>query len=274
MYRYPFKMISLAEYHSNLDNRLNKISFSIGLNVAKFHLSTMYDDNVQQIVTNLESQSLNCKSLCQDIFPEILTKNLEPKHLKFIPTQSWRFIGLYQTTGNIKKIVENLIANQKKYCLVHNNLKFKKILISSELNNKAEKNLVKVKFLDWNDYNWGDPANDLGKIIGGYFLIWLNSMVAHSTIEAKVSIQTATISLDTILGAISSLVKAYISIIPHIFEQDSDFLVRSMRFAGIEIICQLLEDFSFQHEKAVRYQMIYFHIATQLLNKPEKFIST
>lgn len=270
--KYPREMVSLAEHYNNSDNQLNKTSFPIGINLAKFHLSTMHDDKVKQSFTDLESNCLNHESLHQKNFPELLTDNLQPKHLKFIPAQSWRFIGLYQTTGNIKKIVENLIANQKKYCLVNNNLKFKNILISRKYD-EAEENPIQVKFLDWSHCNWGDPANDLGKTIGGYFLIWLNSMLVHFTIEPRVSIQTATISLETILAAISSLMKAYISVIPNILEQDSDFLLRSMRFAGVEIICQLLEEFHLQHEEAVKYQMVYFHIASQLISKPEKFIS-
>ena len=98
-------------------------------------------------------------------------------------------------------------------------------------------------------------------------------MIVHPAIEIKKSIQLATIPLEVVRPSIVAMTKAYINTYPKILENYPEFIKRVIQFAGLGLIYQLLTKFQLQPEMALSHQDLYFFIASQLLCKPEKFLS-
>ncbi|MCC5641378.1 aminoglycoside phosphotransferase family protein [Nostoc sp. CHAB 5824] len=277
IYKCPNNYITLKSYYENQETFPNAIAELVGTTLAKLHSQTISSQECYTFLTELEEHKLNYQLLYPDYLSDYLFSRTEPESLKKSQAVSWRFLGIFQQTDAVREVVTELVLNHRHFCLTHNNIHFDKILIPKHWEKlvtetqDSDKSLIKL--IDWEACSWGDPACDLGKAILGYFLLWIDSMIVHPAIEIKQSIQLATIPLEVVRPSIVAMTKAYISTYPKILEDYPDFLKRVIQFAGLGLIYQLLTEFQLQPEMALSHQYLYFFIATQLLCKPEKFLS-
>lgn len=249
----------------------------LGMTLAKLHSQTMSSQKCHTFLTELEESKLNYQLPYPDYLSDYLISRIEPESLNKAQAVSWRFLGNFQQSEVVREIVTELVLNHRHCCLTHNNIQFQKIFIPTNweklVTEIQDSDQSPIKIVDWEACSWGDPACDLGKAILGYFLFWLNSMIVHPAIDIKKSIQLATIPLEVVRPSIVAMTKAYINTYPKILEDYPDFLKRVIQFTGLGLIYQLLAEFQLQPEMALSHQGLYFFIATQLLCKPEKFLS-
>ncbi len=277
IYKLQNEYITLESYYENDKAFQKAIADLVGTTLAKLHYETSNSQTCYALMAEYKQDKLRNQLPYPDDISHYLVNPLEPESLKKTPAQSWRFLGLFQQSETVKKVVTELVSHHHHRCLTHNNIQFNNILIVGHwekflLETKdSEKRLIKL--IDWEACSWGDPACDLGKAVAGYFLFWINSMILHPTIEMKKSLQLATMPLEVVRPSMVALIKAYISTYPKVLEDYPEFIKRVIQFAGISLLYQLLAEFQLQPEIGLNHQEIYFHIATKLLCQPEKFMS-
>jgi len=277
IYKCPTDYISLKNYYKNQEYFPNLLAELVGTTLAKLHSETINSQPWHTFVSELEESKLNYQLPYPDYLSDYLVSRIEPESLKKSQAVSWRFIGNFQQSEAVRKVVTDLVLNHRHCCLTHNNIQFNNILIPRHweklVTETPDSDRSLIKLIDWEAYSWGDPACDLGKAILGYFLLWIDSMIVHPAIELKKSIQLATIPLEVVRPSLVAMTKAYINTYPKILEDYPEFIKRVIQFAGLGLIDQLLTEFQLQPEMALSHQDLYFFIASQLLCKPEKFLS-
>ena len=275
IYKLTNDYIDLKNYYKHYKFSPQLIAEILGNTLAKLHFETIKSKECFTFMNKFAKERLHNHIPYSDYLINYLT----PESLKKVPVQSWRFLGIFHKSEAIKNVVTELLIAPRHYCLTHNNLEFKNILISKEWKeNKLiteTKNSTQncLKIINWEACSWGDPANDLGRIVTDYFIFWIDSMLIDFTINIEQSIRLATIPFEVIGSSITALMQAYVKTFPKILEDDSDFLRRVIQFAGLGLIYQLLEEFKFNPDVALEHQNLYFYMALQLLCKPQKFVS-
>jgi hypothetical protein len=277
IYKCPTDYISLKKYYKNQEDFPNFLAELVGTTLAKLHSETINSQPCHTFVSELEESKLNYQLPYPDYLSDYLSGRIEPESLKKSQAVSWRFIGNFQQSEAVREVVTELVLNHRHCCLTHNNIQFNNILIPRHweklVTETPDSDRSLIKLIDWEAYSWGDPACDLGKAILGYFLLWIDSMIVHPAIDLKKSIQLATIPLEVVRPSLVAMTKAYINTYPKILEDYPEFIKRVIQFAGLGLIYQLLTKFQLQPEMALSHQDLYFFIASQLLCKPEKFLS-
>ena len=277
IYKCPTDYISLKNYYKNQEYFPNFLAELVGTTLAKLHSATINSQQCHTFVSELEECKLNYQLPYPDYLSDYLIGRIEPESLKKSQVVSWRFLGNFQQSEAVREVVTDLVLNHRHCCLTHNNIQFNNILIPRHweklVTETPDSDRSLIKLIDWEAYSWGDPACDLGKAILGHFLLWIDSMIVHPAIETKKSIQLATIPLEVVRPSLVAMTKAYINTYPKILEDYPEFIKRVIQFAGLGLIYQLLTKFQLQPEMALSHQKLYFFIASQLLCKPEKFLS-
>jgi len=277
IYKCPTDYISLKNHYKNQQYFPNFLAQLVGTTLAKLHSETINSQQCHTFVSDLEECKLNYQLPYPDYLSDYLVSRIEPDSLKKTQAVSWRFLGNFQQSEAVREVVTDLVLNHRHCCLTHNNIQFNNILIPRHweklVTETPDSDRSLIKLINWEAYSWGDPACDLGKAILGYFLLWIDSMIVHPAIEIKKSIQLATIPLEVVRPSLVAMTKAYINTYPKILEDYPEFIKRVIQFAGLGLIYQLLTEFQLQPEMALSHQNLYFFIASQLLCKPEKFLS-
>jgi len=153
--------------------------------------------------------------------------------------------------------------------LTHNDLKLENILVNSRP--VGENNLVRL--IDWEACAWGDPAFDLGTLIGSYLRIWLDSLVVDPSLELEESLQLAVTPIEVIQPSIQALVRGYLNTFPMIMEYRRDFIFRIIQFAGLALINQIQETINCRKHFDNK-DICVLQVAKSLLTMPEQSVST
>lgn len=130
-----------------------------------------------------------------------------------------------------------------------------------------------VRLIDWERCSWGDPAFDLGMLIGSYLQMWLISLVVSKSIAIEDSLRMAMTPLEKLQPSIAALVTAYFGNFPEIIECRPDFLRRVVQFSGLALIIQIQA--MLQHQKTFgNVGICMLQVAKSLLCRPEQSIPT
>ena len=82
-------------------------------------------------------------------------------------------------------------------------------------------NIVQLKLIDWERCDWGDPAFDLGFLIGSYLVIWLDSLVVSKSIGIEEGLRLAMTPLEELQ--------------PSMTENKMEAIVQHFSLMGIEL---------------------------------------
>jgi len=270
IYKIPKKYVNLETYYINKKKFSPAIAYLAGTTLATLHSETLTSHNCYDFMNKSVLKKLRYKFP----YPSYLLDRLEPETLlQEFPPEGNNFINFYQNSKNLRTAVTELVVNHNHYCLTHNNPQLDNILISmrwedllSQTNPSHERI---IKMINWESCSWGDPAFDLGTVIAGYLLLWLNSLIIHPNIELEKSLQLATTPLEIIQPSIVALIRAYIRTFPKILEEIPDFINRVFQFTGLALIYKIIE--KIQSFQDFNLHSIYIaKVATQLLCNPEK----
>jgi Phosphotransferase enzyme family len=237
--------------------------------LATIHRLTLDRQDYQDFFAQKHEQSLT---------PAIhLVENLErigPEIFASVPADGLKFFALYQRYDSLGQAIAELGNSFTPCCLTHNDLKLNNILLSNHW--QEEQSLSKgdmLRFIDWERCSWGDPALDLGTLIGSYLVIWLTSLITSKTMTIDESLRMATTPLEQLQPTLAALVIAYLNHFPEILEHRPDFLQRVVQFSGLNLIHTI--------ESILQYQKSFgnmgismLQVAKSLLCRPETSMRT
>lgn len=195
---------------------------------------------------------------------------ITPQVFRMVPQECLQFFKLYQRFPSLSAAIFDLGESIAPSCLVHNDLKINNILLDLSWDRPGS---TVIRLIDWERANWGDPAFDLGCILGSYLEIWLAGLVISDTLSISESLQLATTPLELIQPSLSILVKTYLAGFPAIITTRPDFLDRVIQFTGLSLVKRV--NITIEKDRVFGDRgIIMLQVGKQLLCNPQAGIST
>ena len=258
--------IDLYEYYTEVGEFPLEIAKEIGVLIAMVHSQTFQRLEYRDFVLDRSPAEVIFNKL--DIVDRV--SKITPQVFRHLTQECLQFYRLYQRLPNLSQTVIDLRNSIQPSCLVHNDLKINNTLLSTNWV-KQDKNIIKL--IDWESASWGDPAFDLGCILGSYLELWLDGLVINNTLSIKESLQLATIPLELIQPSLVTLVSTYLDRFPAIINSRPDYLDRVIQFAGLSLIIRL-ETMIFDKRVFGNGGIIMLQVAKQLICSPKIAINT
>jgi serine/threonine protein kinase len=258
----------LGEFYHRSKTFPVEIAARVGEAIATIHRAT-FNSQAQRNFLLAEFPNI-------DKIPRYFARGLEglkPGIFAHTTKENLLFYKLYQRYPSLQQAVVAARTSLQPICLVHNDLKLDNILLHSQWEQiiPEASNTPIVKIVDWEFFTWGDPAYDLGRLIGSYLHLWLKSFLASGDLDWRIALQLATTPLDLLQPSLRTILQAYCDRFPEILEWRSDFLVRVLRFVGIALIKRIYIDIQ-DYEPLSNRSICMLQVAKNLLCEPEKSI--
>ncbi|MBW4426128.1 MAG: aminoglycoside phosphotransferase family protein [Nostoc desertorum CM1-VF14] len=263
---YLSEYLELATFYHNNEICPQEIATAIGTTLAGLHRATYNRREYKDFMATAPQGEFrygfyNPAQGVESIGPEIFGT---------VPTEALKFYLLYQQSESLESAIADLAYDWNPCCLTHNDLKLNNILVHSRWE-KLDNCLVRL--INWEACSWGDPAFDLGTLLGSYLGIWLNSLVVDPTIELEESLNLALTPLESLQPSIIALIRAYLNAFPMILEYRSDFIVRVIQFAGLALIHQI-QDMITCGKSFNNADICMLQVAKSLLTMPQQGVLT
>ncbi|BAZ13509.1 hypothetical protein NIES4071_53480 [Calothrix sp. NIES-4071] len=277
VFNYLSNYRDLMDFYAKENIFPTDIPTAIGTSTAKIHRLTFKHQDYQEFFTSKQRE----KSV--DFNKNIIRKlgKITPEIFGLVPADGIKFYTLYQRYDSLGQAIAEIHASLTPCCLTHNDLKLNNILLFNDWQtipvnhlavNGGKKNEI-VRLIDWERCSWGDPAFDLGTLIGSYLLLWLGSLMTSRDMSIDESLRMATTPLEELQPSMAALVRAYVKEFPEILEHRGDFLRRVIQFSGWNLINAIQS--TLQYQKSFGNTGIcMLQVAKSLLCRPESSIPT
>jgi Phosphotransferase enzyme family len=255
----------LADYYKNQQDFSPEIASSLGHQLGEIH-SLTFDrlDHQQAVLSSIGHSPLLAQQFAQQ------TERLHSAIFGNTPMDCLRFYKLYQQYPSLAEAVRELAAENQACCLVHNDLKLNNILIHHHWANTAE---AALRLIDWETAGWGDPASDLGSLLGSYLGLWLDGLVVGAGLSMTDSLQLATLPLESLQPSLFALVDSYFQAFPQILVAQPRYLEKVLQHTGLALISQIEVTIEYDHTFG-NQSIITLQVAKQLLCNPLAFVQT
>jgi hypothetical protein len=208
-----------------------------------------------------------------DRIPNYLSglESIKPEIFAEVTADGLKFFTLFQRHHCLAQAIAELNQTFQPTCLTHNDLKLNNILLyehwgkSLSAKDSAE---PLVRIIDWERWSWGEPAADLGMLLGSYLKIWLSSMVIDPEIDIETALQLAITPLELVQPSMVAVVRAYRQRFPEIWSERPDFLTRVVQFTGLALIEQIRSKI-YYHEPFDNSSIGMLQVAKTLLCDPD-----
>jgi hypothetical protein len=254
----------LLDFYTKENSFPTEIATHLGTILAGVHRATLNRDDYKDFLSGNDSTTTYHIS----DFTHSLDR-VEPEIFGSVPNDGIKFFILYQRYKTLSQAVAQLSESSVSCCVTHNDLKLNNVLVDKDWHHSK----APVRLLDWERSGWGDPASDLGAMICSYLQFWLNSLVISRNLTLEESLSLATTPLEQIQPSIAAMTTAYIGSFPEICQYRTDFLLRSIQFAGLGLIQQI--------QAMIQYQKTFgnggiamLQVAKSLLCYPAKLAPT
>jgi hypothetical protein len=262
----------LESFYAQENSFPTAIATSIGVTLAKIHGQTL---------DRKEYQDFFCES--QDDVPHPMSQissqlqRVGPEILGLVPADGLKFFALYQRYDSLGQAIAQAISTLTPRCLCHYDLKLNNILLRTNWEQSLTKNNDSIpsitRIIDWERCTWGDPAFDMGMIVGSYLKIWLSSLVISKDIDLQEILRLAMTPLDCLQPSLAALINAYFNDFPEILEVNPDFLQRVVQFSGIALI-QEIQSMLQYYKTFGNTGICMLQVAKSLLCRPSESINT
>jgi Choline/ethanolamine kinase len=261
---------NLGEFYGQENIFAPEIASSIGSIIATIHGQTINNRSYEDFFGYSNSNS--APKLTQGMAKGLA--RITPEIFGAVPADGLKFFALYQRYDSLGKAIAQLNESYQPCCLTHNDLKLNNILIATNWESTSTSPAVnysypqvELKLIDWERSGWGDPAFDLGTVIGSYLIIWLQSLIVSRSMAIDESLRLATIPLEVLQPSLAALTKTYVTCFPEIVEHDPKFWQKVMQFAGLALIQSIQS--TLQYQKAFNNTGIcMLQVAKALLCNP------
>ncbi len=266
VFRYLNEYQDLNQFYVQENNFPREIAIAIATFLATLHRQTnnhqKYQDFLAKKLNN--SSTEQATKLIQGL------GRIGPEIFGMVPTDGLKFFALYQRYDSLGQAIEELGGAFNPTCLTHNDLKLNNILLHQHWQLSETRT---IRLIDWERSSWGDPAFDLGTLIGSYLQIWLSSLIISQSLTIEESIRLANTPLEFLQPSMAALINAYVNTFPEILEHRPDFLQRAVQFAGFFLIQQI--------QAMIQYQKSFgntgiamLQVAKTLLCRPTQSMPT
>ncbi|NJR15980.1 MAG: aminoglycoside phosphotransferase family protein [Calothrix sp. CSU_2_0] len=276
----------LMEFYGKEQLFSEDITAAIGHILASIHRCTFNKTEYKNFFSNNAKNSKDNYKNNLVSYSIRRLERIEPEIYSSVPADGLRFFALYQKYDSLGKALAELADNVVPCCLTHNDLKLNNILVKQLLvdpnwqqlvvrDNQDSKNHHSniIRLIDWERCTWGDPAFDLGMLIGSYIQLWLSSLVISKSLSLEESLTLAMIPMEKLQPSIAKLTLVYLQTFPEILEHRVDFLLRVMQFIGFSLI-QAIQAM-IQYQKSFGNSGIaMLQVAKSLLCRPEESMPT
>jgi hypothetical protein len=254
-------------YYYNKENQFPiEIARSIGQLLATIHSQTFQQPEYHQFLDRRSSQGVSYAAI--NIIRRL--SRITPQVFRVVPEECLQFFKMYQRFPSLSRAIDDLGESITPSCLVHNDLKINNILL--DLNWERSGSKV-IKLIDWERANWGDPAFDLGCILGSYLEIWLDGLIIGNNLSINESLQLATTPLELIQPSLNTLIQSYLEGFPAITIARPDYLDRVIQFAGLSLVRRVeitIDKDRFFGDRGI----IMLQVGKQLLCTPQAAMNT
>jgi hypothetical protein len=243
-----------------------EIAQSIGKVLATLHSQTFDRCEYHQFLT--EQSNFATANPAMEIVQRL--SRITPDIFWAIPPDCLQFFRLYQRFPSLSQAIFDLSNAITPSCLVHNDLKINNILL--DLNWDAPGSTV-IKLIDWERAHWGDPAFDLGCMLGSYLEMWLEGLAIDNTLNINESLQLNPTPLELLQPSLFNLIQAYLAGFPAITIARPDYLDRVIQFAGLSLI-QRIEIIIDEDRIFGNRGIVMLQVAKQLICTPQAAMNT
>lgn len=256
----------LMDFYAKENRFPTQVAAQIGSFVATLHRDTWKRESYREF---FDSEMVQGKPKVSPLLLQSLDR-IGPEIFGITPMDGLKFFALYQRYDSLGEAIAQVHQAISPACLTHNDLKLNNILVDKEWEHSSG-NIIRL--IDWERSNWGDPAVDLGTVIGSYLQTWLGSLVISNSLTIEESLRLATTPLELLQPSIGALALAYFDTFPKIVEYRPDFLKQVVQFAGLSLIIGILA--MIQYQKTFNNTGIaMLQVAKALLCRPESSIPT
>ena len=263
VFRYLDDYRDLMDFYTKEKSFPTEIATTIGTLLATIHRDTFNHQEYEDFFTKNSVNFNQISHLIRGL------ERVEPEIFGLVPDDGLKFFALYQRYDSLGQAIAELGQSVKPACVTHNDLKLNNILLR---NNWQDSHNI-IRLIDWERSAWGDPAFDLGTIIGSYVQIWLGSLVISNSLSIEESLRLAITPLELLQPSIGALTKAYLNTFPEIIEHRPDYLQRVVQFAGFALIQQIQA--MIQYQKSFNNMGIaMLQVAKSLLSRPVQSMPT
>ncbi len=253
----------LGEFYERERRYPIEVANSIGTGLGKIHSRT-YDRQEYHdfLVGERDCQIAKIPNLLSGL------ARIEPEQFAVVSTDGFKFLKLYQRYEQLETAIEALNQSFIPCCLTHDDLKLNNILIHKQWHNTTDQ---LVRIIDWESWRWGDPAADLGALVGSYLKLWLGSFVINTDIDIATALSLAQTPLEVIQPSTQALVTGYLQAFPEILNRDPAFISRVVQFAGWGLIERIQAAIHY-YEPFTNREICMLEVAKTLLCNPESSI--
>ncbi|MDZ8227297.1 MULTISPECIES: phosphotransferase family protein [unclassified Nostoc] len=266
VFRYLDNYWDLMDFYTKENSFPTEIAKTIGNILGTIHRDTLNRQQYQELF------SKNSENFMVDQVSHLIRglERVEPEIFGLVSGDGLKFFALYQRYDSLGQAIAELGNAVTPSCLTHNDLKLNNILLYKNWQNSSN-NIVRL--IDWERSGWGDPAFDLGTLIGSYVQIWLGSLVISNSLSIEESLRLAITPLELLQSSIGTLTQAYLNTFPEILEHRPDFLQRVVQFTGFALIQQIQA--MIQYQKSFGNMGIaMLQVAKTLLSRPVQSMPT
>ncbi|OUL25705.1 aminoglycoside phosphotransferase family protein [Nostoc sp. 106C] len=266
IFRYLDNYQDLMDFYTKGNSFPTEIATAIGTILGTIHRDTFNNQEYQEFF----SKSSDNLMVDQVSYLVRRLERVEPEIFGLIPDDGLKFFVLYQRYDSLGEAIAELGNAVIPSCLTHNDLKLNNILLQKDWQSSSNHT---IRLIDWERSAWGDPAFDLGTLIGSYVQIWLGSLVISNSLSIEESLRLAMTPLELLQPSIGALTQAYLNSFPEIEKHRPDFLQRVVQFTGFALIQQI--------QAMIQYQKYFgntgiamLQVAKTLLCRPVQSMPT
>jgi hypothetical protein len=266
VFKYLDDYRDLMDFYTKEKSFSTEIAREIGTILGTIHRDTFNCQEYQEFF------SKNSDNLMADQVSHLVRglERVEPEIFGMVPGDGLKFFALYQRYDSLGQAIAELGNAVTPSCLTHNDLKLNNILLYKDWQDSTN-NIVRL--IDWERSAWGDPAFDLGTLIGSYVQIWLDSLIISNSLSIEESLRLAITPLELLQPSIGALTQAYLNTFPEIIKHRPDFLQRVVQFTGFALIQQIQA--MIQYQKSFGNMGIaMLQVAKTLLSRPVQSMPT
>src|SRR4030095_8192475 len=147
-----------------------------------------------------------------------------------LSSANMELLKLIQKNPKAYDVLEEIFANWTSKTLIHGDLKFDNIIITS--NRKTHKSII----TDWEMANVGDPAWDVGSIFQEFIRSWLYSLPLTGTETAEELLSVSKVSFQNMQLALRSFWNNYIEIVQKDPKLTNDLLINSTKYCAARLL--------------------------------------
>lgn len=254
---------SLSDFYRANNNYPLTIAETLGKNLGQIHRSTFEQFEYREFIAQQTSKRASGET------PKFMRglERVGPGIFGNICPDSIDFFRLYQQFPSLHQAVANLHQNYQAVCLTHNDIRFSNYLIHNSGDSQS------LKLIDWEFFEWGDPALDLGTAIAKYVELWLDSLYVDRDTDLNVALSLATCPLEKIQPSLKAFVQSYWAEFPSILTVRPNYIQQGIQFAGLSLIKQLQHNTEY-HQPFDNRAICTMQVAKSLLCYPEASITT